>query len=739
MRTAAANLIGVDGKEVPLQGMHMKGVVTDLLFDAVMIQTYRNDEKQNIEAVYTFPLPLDAVLLGVTIKIGKRELEGCVIDKQTASEKYEEAVTDGDGAVMLETSEPGLFTMNIGNLLPGETATIRIRFGQLLNWQGDTVRFSLPTTVAPRYGDPSKAGLQPHQEVEHTLHDVAGFSVQLEAMGLLATARVESPSHRTVLEHVDGLLKISMANEQTVMDRDFVLVFRGDSIGQCAAIQDRDLDGTVVMACFQPVFPQGEGRKPTNVKIVIDCSGSMGGDSIAQAKEGVLRILSCLDERDYFSITAFGSSLKHFFDRQAQAGKENLEKASAWVKQLDANMGGTEMEKAMRACYKLKSPDGAGADVLLITDGEIYADSSFFSEAKKSKHRIFIVGVGSAIAESVVKRLAQSTGAACELVSPRENMAEKIHRHFKRMTLPKADSAVVVWPGTPKIQTPGELNVYDGDTLHAFGYFDHEVAGKVSLLINFHNGKSVIQFAEIASNNSQVSNEIGASVTARIGAATMLNGSESKDEIKTIALKYQLVSDQTNYIAVLHRADSEKSNDIPALRKVKHTMAAGWGGTGSVRFMECDIMYSMKSPSVHHVNAPAYLRKAKYDTSIENHTLDRHRNQTKEERNRAAFDNFIQTINTHFSDDRAQRWDIKIIEICRYGLNSAVAGCLLEHTCFGHTEDHVLAAFFNYLLLKHKGRMSRTVIRLITKFEKEHTASSTLMDSIEHELTDLGI
>ena len=45
---------------------------------------------------------------------------------EAAEEKYEDAVAAGDAAVMLETIEPGLYTMNVGNLLPLETAKITI-------------------------------------------------------------------------------------------------------------------------------------------------------------------------------------------------------------------------------------------------------------------------------------------------------------------------------------------------------------------------------------------------------------------------------------------------------------------------------------------------------------------------------------------------------------------------------------------------------------------------------------
>ena len=61
-------------------------------------------------------------------EIGGRLLKGVVVEKKAAEEKYEDAVEAGDAAVMLEAIEPGLYTMNVGNLLPQETAKITFRF-----------------------------------------------------------------------------------------------------------------------------------------------------------------------------------------------------------------------------------------------------------------------------------------------------------------------------------------------------------------------------------------------------------------------------------------------------------------------------------------------------------------------------------------------------------------------------------------------------------------------------------
>ena len=147
------------GEAIVLEQVGIDASVDDLMTVVTVQQRYRNPGATHVEAVYTFPLPLDGVLLAFSVSLGERNLVGTVLGKSDAEQRYEDAVTDGDAAVLLEQAQPGLYTANVGNLAPGEVATVRFRFGLLLCWNGDRVRLLVPTTIAPRYGDPSAGGV----------------------------------------------------------------------------------------------------------------------------------------------------------------------------------------------------------------------------------------------------------------------------------------------------------------------------------------------------------------------------------------------------------------------------------------------------------------------------------------------------------------------------------------------------------------------------------------------------
>src|SRR5450432_454197 len=222
MNNQAAVLRTTTGEPIALQGVTATGSVNGLLFELAVEQHYRNPAETNIEAVYTFPLPSDAVLLDFEVKLGAKTLTGVVVEKRAAEAKYEEAIEQGNTAIMLERAGDGLCTVNLGNLMAGEEATIRYRYAQLLRFEHGSVRLTVPTVIAPRYGDPSAAGLRPHQQPVNDLGVAYPFALTIDVRGAVATGRIISPSHRIATVSTADGVTVSLP-QNAYLDRDFVL------------------------------------------------------------------------------------------------------------------------------------------------------------------------------------------------------------------------------------------------------------------------------------------------------------------------------------------------------------------------------------------------------------------------------------------------------------------------------------------------------------------------------------
>lgn len=583
---AVAEMKTIQGGRVPLQDVRVEGEIRDLMVEITTTQTYRNTETNVIEGVYTFPLPLDAVLLSLSVTLDERTLTGTVVTAAEGEERYEEAITDGDTAILLQQVGPGLYSMNVGNLQPGEVARVQFSYGQLPRWQGDELRLALPATLAPRYGDPDAAGLAPHQQPEYSLLERLQFSLSLRVSGLLARAAIDSPSH-TVSIRTDGEgRRVELSAGRAELDRDFVLSFRFPEAPPASARYDRDGGGYVALASFKPDFGGIRDETPRSRVIVIDCSGSMAGDSIAQTRAALQRILGALRPQDRFELLSFGSMYRQWFGELVTVTEDTLARAQRQVEALQADMGGTELGQALEAACRLAGQATAPADILLITDGEVWDREGILQHVRNAGVRVFTVGVGAAVAEDTVRQLAETTGGACERVSPNENMAEKIYRHFLRMDSPRAEAVRLEWPAAVREQFPARLDLlYSGDTLHVFAWFDETPEGEVRLTYTLPGGRTITQTAGIVPPAmdpaaAQETPPEMASTLARLGIAAVLKACDDPDTGQARATQYQLISPWTHYLVVDVRAEADKAGALPELRKVPQMLAAGWGGLG---------------------------------------------------------------------------------------------------------------------------------------------------------------
>ncbi|MBZ4211636.1 MAG: VIT and VWA domain-containing protein [Rhodoferax sp.] len=572
----AISFVAKGGQTVALKSVHIDGRLDGLMLSVKVLQSYRNDSGKNLETVYTFPLAWGATLLGMNVELNGKRMQAAVLEKKQATEKYERAIDEGDTPVMVEKSAGGLYTANLGNLLTGEEAVIEIEYAQLLHFEQGRVRLSIPTTIAPRFGDAHRqGGLAAHETDSVNPLVEYPFTLKLDVCGQVAKANLSCLSHKVNIAAMDGGMSVRL-EQGAMLDRDFILSLDGLE-GQCFAATAPDGDQHAVLASFCPKLPARE-TSPLLLKILVDCSGSMGGDSIAQARAALHEVFQHLSPADHVSYSKFGSTVEHVVAKMEPCTSRFVGKVLAKALKLtDANLGGTELNQALLSTFEIKAPLNNKQDrnVLLITDGDVWRIDPVVASASKSGHRIFVVGVSSAPAESLLRDLAEKTGGACELVSPYENITNAIVRMFKRMRAAKAVDMQLDWGAKPIWQSALPRQLFDGETVHVFAQLAAPPTAAPSLRWQAQGQRGEARADALGIEALRT--------VARMAGARRMVEAPSSEEALALALKYQLVSTQTNLILVHVRAEEDKAIGLPALQQVDQMLAAGWGGFGSVR------------------------------------------------------------------------------------------------------------------------------------------------------------
>jgi Ca-activated chloride channel family protein len=569
-----------DGQAVALQSVHAHGQLQGPMLRMKLRQVYRNTTSDNLECVYTFPLAWSSVLLGMAVELNGKRMTGTVVEKKEAEATYEKAIQTGDLPVMLERSGKDLYTANLGNILPGDEVVIEIDYAQILRLEGGMLRLSLPTTIAPRYGDEhTQGGLAPHQTAaSHPLAEYRLY-VSLDIANPLAQGTITSPSHgMQLVKHQNGVT--AKLQNKAWLDRDFVLTIHGlKDMTFAMASADATQPGQYTLLTSAVAHWDTAKTKPAKLrmKVLVDGSGSMQGDSNEQARDALDWLFHQLETDDEISMTRFGTYPLQVLPRLQRCTEAYQRRLRAEARNIKADLGGTEMERALEAVIRITAEDEqpvTAASILLITDGEVWNIENIVTTVRQSGHRLFALGVGSSPAESLLRELAEVSGGACEMVSPNQSMQKAVARLLERMRHSRAVQCQLTSDSELLYQSPGAREITQGDTLHQWAQIASSPTTPPTLQWTCNDQSQSRQALQLMWDDD--------GVLPRLCAAQRLLDTTDEIRQKTLALQYQLVTPHTNFILVHQRAEGEKAQDLPLLQQVAQMQAAGVGGNGTV-------------------------------------------------------------------------------------------------------------------------------------------------------------
>ncbi len=318
------------------------------------------------------------------------------------------------------------------------------------------------------------------------------------------------------------------------------------------------------------------------IKVLVDCSGSMQGDSIAQARDCLGWLFGQLDNNDKVTLTRFGSTVEHKHPQlQSRSAPYKMAVKAAYkvalksaARNLQADLGGTEIDLALKEVIALdnfEQGESNNAVILLITDGDVWDIEQTITTVRTSGHRIYAVGVGSAPAESLLKEMAEVTGGACELVTPRESMQKAVERLLLQIRKTQGIEHNIRCTAPMLWQSRAVSHAAPGESLITWTQVLSEAAFDVDMSNNSAEDPTTCPVVW----------ESGIELS-RIAAAFRLNDTIQSEAREAIALDYQLVTSETNLILVHERAENEKAEHLPELHQVRPMLAAGHGGNGTV-------------------------------------------------------------------------------------------------------------------------------------------------------------
>ena len=489
-------------------------VHTDAVFDvrglvaaASVTQQYENSTSAPIEAVYVFPLPHDAAVYDMEIRIGNRVIRSKIREREEAKRTYEAAKSAGKRAALVEEERPNIFTTSVANIMPGDHIDVRLRYVEPLRWEEGRMRLEFPMVVGPRYipgtqavghsgtgwasdtnavADASRITPPVRHPESRSGHDIS-VTVDLD-LGFEA-ASVKCISHEVRVSRLpDGRQHVELAEGATLPNKDFILeVQQAESARARTALflspGGDSGETTFLLAAFPPTVKPTE-RMPVEMLYMIDVSGSMGGTSIQQAREALLQALDRLRPSDQFGILAFSSGYGEFAPEPLPATADNLAAARRYVQHLEAG-GGTEMLPALMHLMAKPLVPGYLRHIILLTDGDLGYEEEIFAALRQNlgNARLFTVAIGSAPNIFLASKMAQFGRGTFTHIADIAEIQEQMMRLFASIESPVLTDVKLTFQGVELADVYPERppDLFLGQPLLIFGRITRGQIGRVHL------------------------------------------------------------------------------------------------------------------------------------------------------------------------------------------------------------------------------------------------------------------
>jgi Ca-activated chloride channel family protein len=595
--------------QAPMEASDVKIEVTGLMARTRVTQSFYNPTDGWLEGIYVFPLPEDAAVDTLKMQIGERFIEGDIKERGEAKRIYEAAKAEGKKSSLLEQERPNIFTNSVANIGPGELVVIQIEYQQGLKLEAGEVRLRFPMVVAPRFNpatniqmvslypggfsgsDPvpdrdriTPPAIDPRTVPENFVSNPVSLDITLRSGFPLET--VESTFHGIVQKKLNTeTISISLAGENVPADRDFELIWKAkkDKAPTAALFKETFRGEDYIYALLTPPVSLERSKiLPREVIFVIDNSGSMGGTSIAQAKESLDLALQSLQPTDRFNVIRFDDTMDMVFPAPVAADVENVGAARAFVKRLDAN-GGTIMLPALKAALFDQTPNNTKylRQVIFLTDGAIGNEDQLFEAIGQTlgRSRLFTVGIGSAPNSHFMNRAASIGRGTFTHIGNLAQVSDRMNALFAKLEAPVLTDIKARFPKGAKVEAwPDPLpDLYAGEPILISAKLG-EAKGKL-VIEGMFEGKRWAMGLKM--KNAKEGTGI-AKIWARRKIASVEQSrfeGRAHDEIESMVLKtaldYGLVSRLTSLVAVdvtKSRPDGEPLNSA----EVPVNFPAGW-------------------------------------------------------------------------------------------------------------------------------------------------------------------
>jgi hypothetical protein len=427
---------GPRGNAVPLapQSITINGQQDGFLLHFVITQVFQHSSSKSEEIRYIVLNSNKMCMYGITFRIGAEEIPVEVVEKTAAGEMFAEAKKEGRGSLLAETIGDSLVHFELGNIPPGQPCVISFHCAFCATSAGvSSTFFKFPLEVCNPNGSIASITRNFRGSFEFSLENVNPASV------LAMSASVPS-----VYDKEAGRIRIGSAGNASAI---FVTTVLNESLRSMCLTAGRYLAATA----YVPYVPK-ETRKNSEFVFVIDCSGSMSGTRMSQARVCLSLFIRSLPASSFFNVVRFGETFEALFPQTVKYDQTTAEKALEFAGRMLANLGGTQIYEPLESVFSQPRKGEDVRQLFVITDGEVSNTDRVIALGTNNAraNRCFTIGIGNGADAGLVEGLAEATGGKADFVLNEEDLPGKVIAQLEASLRPRMTRVAieVSRPGT---------------------------------------------------------------------------------------------------------------------------------------------------------------------------------------------------------------------------------------------------------------------------------------------------
>ncbi len=611
----------------PLKETDVSTNINGIIAETYVTQTYANEGTNPINARYLFPASDNVSIHGMKMQIGDQIITAQIQKREEARETFETAKQEGKSASLLEQQRPNVFSMDVANIMPGDTVRIELHYTEMVISTEGIYQFVFPTVVGPRYASSASEEENPLADsdvrkessdpwiaspyLEEGKTPPGKYNITVKLSTGVPITSLSSKSHEINVEKSgDSIATVTLSHpENYAGNRDFILDYQltGEEISSGLILDSQEEENYFMLMVQPPERYISDQLLPREYIFVLDVSGSMYGYPLDTAKDLIRDLVSGLKETDRFNLLLFSNSSMRMSKESVPATPENVQKAIDLIDQ-ESGGGGTELAAALRNAISIPIDQNFSRSIITITDGYISEEKEIFEIIHKNLNHtnFFSFGIGDSVNRYLVDGIAKAGQGESFVVTDSEDAANTAERFRTYVQAPLLTDIQVHFEGFDayEIEPPILPTLFARRPIVLFGKWRGEQTGTIRITgrrgnqdyvpsTDTKNAQDFVQEIDVSSIKTSENSNALRYLWARKKVerltdygAQKTDSELTKEMVTSIGLKYSMMTPYTSFVAVTEtiRNPEGESSDVSqpsALPLHVSSLAIGGYTTGS--------------------------------------------------------------------------------------------------------------------------------------------------------------